>query len=188
MSYSRNFGFRSFENIVRDGRSRTPAGSAILIGSPILLDPAAPGFYKAATAAAPTGPAAGVAVYEYTIPAGVDPVLADLSAFPFNTVPAKAYAQMVHGVGTKIWLKNTAAHTGYDGRVRAAVSLVASSVDFSALLPGDGLTPDGAGKFKKGNGTTDPVWLVVEQVNAAQPTYLDGQTLSLGYVEARFTF
>jgi hypothetical protein len=188
MSYSRNFGMRSFENIVRDARFRTPVGSTILIGSPIMIDPAAPGFVKAATSAAPVGSGCGVAVYEHIIPAGVDPVLADLSAYPFTTVPANQYVQMVHGPGTKVWFKNTAAHTGYDGRVRLAGTLILGSVNISTLLPGDGLTPNGDGTYKKANGTTDAVWLTIEQVNAGQPTYWDGQTLSLGSVDARFEF
>lgn len=177
MAYSRNFGFRSFENIVRDGRSRTPAGTAYQIGEPVTLDPATPGFLKQAAAAEGADGASGVLVYEYIIPAGVDPVLADISAAPFNTVPGGAYAQMVHGAGVKVWFKNTAAKTLYDGRVRAAAALLAASVNLATLAPGDGLTPDGAGKFKKANGTTDPNWFVVEQTNA-----------TTGLVEARFNF
>jgi hypothetical protein len=103
MSYSRNFGFRSFENIVRNGRFRAPA-----TGTPILM-----------------------------------------------------------------WFKNTAAKTLYDGRVIPAAALVPAS----GIAVGDGLTPDGAGKFKKATVGTDPVWLVIEQINA-----------TTGLVEARLTF
>ena len=186
MSYSRNFGMRSFENIVRDARFRTPVGSTILIGSPVVIDPLAPGFVKAAPSAAPLGAGSGVAVYEHIQHSGVDPALLDYSAYPFNTVPANQYVQIVHGPGAKIWLKNTAAHTGYDGRVRVAESLL-TIADFTALKPGDGLTPNGDGTFKKASGS-DPVWLTIEQIAAGQPTYLDGQTLSLGSVDARFNF
>ena len=49
MSYSRYFGFRSFENIVRDARFRVPStGTALKIGAPVQLDSAAPGRLRAA--------------------------------------------------------------------------------------------------------------------------------------------
>lgn len=171
MSYSRNFGFRSFENIVRNGRFRTPkTGNAILIGAPVIIDTATPGYLKAATAGAALG-LGGIALYEHIQAKGVDSSLA--SADDFNTVPLGQYAQVVHGPGTKVWFKNTADKTLYDGRVITGVSLIPAS----GLAVGDGLTPDGSGKFKKATVGTDPVWLVIEQINA-----------TTGVVEARFTF
>jgi hypothetical protein len=172
MGYSRNFGFRSFENIVRDGRFRTAAGSAHVIGAPVVLDANTPGFLEAAGAGVAPGPAAGVVVYEHLLPTEIKQTYSDV-----NTVPGGAYAQIVHGQGTKVWFKNTAQKTMYDGDVHAAAGLLAASVVVANLAPGDQLTPDGSGKFKVGNGTTDGAWLVVEQANS-----------STGVVEARFTF
>ena len=175
MSYTKNFGIRSFENIVRDGRQRTPAASAIVIGEPVLVDSASAGFLKQATAGAAPGQSAGLAVYEHIQVKGVDPALT--GAGELNTIPAARYAQIVRGPGAKVWLKNTAQTTKYDGTVVAAAGLLAGSVNVGTLPIGAELTPDGSGKFKVGNGTTDGVWLIVEQVNA-----------STGVVEARLTF
>jgi hypothetical protein len=145
MSYSRNFGFRSFENIVRNGRFRAPA-----TGTPIL---------------------GGIALFEHIQKKGVDLDL--VGTADFASVPLGQYTQIVHGPGTKVWFKNTAAKTLYDGRVIPAAALVPAS----GIAVGDGLTPDGAGKFKKATVGTDPVWLVIEQINA-----------TTGLVEARLTF
>lgn len=171
MSYSRNFGFRSFENIVRNGRFRTPAtGTALVIGAPVIIDTATPGFLKPATAGAALG-LGGVVVYEHIQLKGVDTSL--VGTADFQSVPLGQYAQIVHGPGAKVWFKNTAAKTLYDGRTIPAGALIPAS----GLAVGDGLTPDGSGKFKKATPGTDPVWLVIEQINA-----------TTGSVEARFTF
>lgn len=176
MGYSRNFGMRSFENIVRDGRFRTPAtGNTLIIGEPVMADPANPGLVKRATAAVAPNGSMGAVVYEHIFLQNAgDPKL--YGQGDLNWVPLGVYAQMVHGQGAKVWLRNTAAKTLYDGRVEAAGALLAASVDVSTLAVGAGLTPDGAGKYKVAAGT-DGIWLTVEQVN---PT--------TGRVEARFNF
>jgi len=172
MSYSRAFGFRSFENIVRNARFRTPAAAVLVIGEPVTLDPDTVGFMKqAAAGAAPSG---GVVVYEHIQMQNIDAMLNTTSDLP--TVPAGRYAQIVHGVGTKVWFRNKAAKVLYDGRIQAAVALLADAVVVADLKPGDGLTPDGAGKFKQSSGT-DGVWFTIEQANH-----------STGTVEARFNF
>lgn len=175
MSYSRNFGFRGFENLVRDGRQRTPVGSAFKIGEPVILDSAAAGRMKAATAGVAAGQDGGLVVFEHIQVKGVDPALYGDGDFDF--VPANVYAQIVRGPGAKVWLKNTAQKTLYDGRVRAAAGLLASSVNVSQLAIGAQLTPDGSGKFKVANGTTDGNWLTVTSANA-----------TTGVVEARINF
>ena len=66
MSYGRNFGFRSFENIVRDGRLRVPStGTALKIGEPVMLDTANPGKVAAATEALTPSQNAGIVVFEH---------------------------------------------------------------------------------------------------------------------------
>lgn len=173
MGYSRNFGMRSFENIVRNGRFRTPVGSAFEIGSPVQIDPAKPGFMKQAAAGAARGPQSGLVLFEHIQAPGLDPALS--TASDLHTVPGGRYAQIVHGAGAKVWFKNTGSRVLYDGRSLAGGALLADSVDVTALKPGDGLVPAANGQLATGTGAD--VWLVIEQANP-----------STGLVEARFTF
>jgi len=174
MSYSRNFGFRSTANVVRDGRCKSPAASTWKIGEPVTLNPSAPGELKQAVAGAATA-GAGLAIFEHIQKPGVDPNLT--VPLDFDWIPAKAYVQSVHGIGVKVWFKNTASKTLYDGRTVAAGGLLASSVVLSGLAIGAQLTPDGSGKFKVANGTTDGNWLTVASVNT-----------TTGVVEATLNF
>lgn len=152
MSYSRNFGFRSTANVVRDGRCVVPSnGTAFKIGAPVLLDPANPGKLKAATAGAATV-GGGLVVFEHVINRGTDPSLAGTAEFDY--VPLGAYAQRVHGNGVKVWMKNTASKTLYDGRTIAAATPL-GSINLGSLAIGAQLTPDGSGQWKVANGTTD---------------------------------
>lgn len=185
MAYSRNFGMRSFENIVRDGRFRAPTtGTPFLIGAPVMLDASAAGFVKAATEAVAPSANCGVAVFEHI--QNKSDALTTYADSPYNSVPLGQYVQMVHGGGAKVWLKNTSDKTLYDGRVQAGVTILdngsGAAMDLTTLAPGTGLVPDGAGRWRKtdGSGTANvggTAWLVVEQVNT-----------STGLVEARFTF
>src|SRR5687768_8808357 len=119
MPYSRNFGMRSFENVVRVGRFRVPAtGSPLKIGEGVMLDPANPGKLKRATAGVAAGANCGIVVYEH-IQNKSDALTTNHDA-PYDVVPLGQYAQMMRGPGVKVWFKNTAEKTLYDGRVRAA--------------------------------------------------------------------
>lgn len=172
MSYSRNFGMRSFENVVRDGRFRAPkSGTPFLIGSPVALDTANPGFLRLATAAEAPSPLTGVAVFEHIQYKGVDTFLTTNVDAPFNRVPLGQYTQMMHGVGVKVWLKNTTASPLYDGRTQEGVTVYAGPV-----AVGDSLVPAGDGTWRVGTGT-ETGWLFVEQSNPDS-----------GLVEARFNF
>ena len=173
MSYSRNFGMRSFENIVRNGRFRAPkTGDRQLIGAPAVIDAAVPGFLKGAPDAAGTANG-GVLLFEHISTHGVDPAITTTSDAPFNSVPLGQYAQLVHGAGAKVWFKNTTTKTLYDGRAQEGVEII---VALSGLVVGDGLVPNGAGKYRKAV-TDEAAWFIVEQINAPA-----------GLVEARFTF
>lgn len=183
MAYSRNFGFRSFENIVRLGRQRTPkTGSNIVLGAPVEVDPDNPGFLKLAAAGAAVSPGAGVLVYEHITVAGVggfngiDLSLTSQSDPPLNTAPLGQYAQIVHGIGTKIWLKNTADKPLYDGRTQVGFTVVAGLGATPTIAIGDFLTPAGDGTWKEASGG-DGQWLYVEQVDTVA-----------GRVECRFAF
>ena len=187
MSYGRHFGMRSFENIVRDGRFRVPAsGNPLLIGAPVMLDASNAGYLKAATEATAPGQNCGLVVFEHI--QNKSDALTTNHDDPYNKVPLGVYAQMIHGPGAKVWFRNQPAKTLYDGRVRAAVTMLddgsGGAMDLSTLAPGDALVPDGAGRFRKSDGTGSNLtttgglaWLRVEQVNT-----------STGLVEARFAF
>lgn len=176
MGYSRNFGMRSFENIIRDARFRVPrTGTMLQIGSTVTIDPANPGMLKLPAANANPTAASGLVLFEHIQSKGVDPYLSTSMDEPFNRVPLGQYAQVIHGPGAKVWFKNTIAKPMYDGRTQTAGGLLAASVDVTTLAIGAGLGPDGTGLLAVS--TTGTPWLVVEQVN---PT--------TGLVEARFNF
>jgi hypothetical protein len=161
MSYSRNFGFRSFENIVRNARFRVPAtGTPLKVGAPVSIDGSAPGRLAAATEAAVPGPGNGIVLFEHILKTGVDTSVAVPEDFDF--VPLDAYAQVVSGPGVKVWFKSALLDAGVD---------IATDVD-----PGVGLVPNGAGKYRVTD-TDEVSWFIVEQSNA-----------STGVVEVRFTF
>ena len=185
MAYGRNFGMRSFENVVRDARFRVPAlGTPLKIGEPVMLDSVTQGYLKPATAAAAPGPNTGIVVFEH-IQNKSDQLTTEYDS-PYDSVPLGVYAQIMHGPGTKVWFKNTAQKTLYDGRVRAAFSFT-SGTALAVTDVGKGLIPDGAGKWKLGNGTTDVSWLIIEQVVPFQAAA--GGSFALdARVEARFTF
>lgn len=183
MGYTRNFGFRSFENAVRDGRHRVPKGSGgYELGTAVKVDPAEPGFLtRPGDGEAPTQ-LAGIALYEHIQYQGVDPWLTSPQDGPFDLAPAGQYAQMVHGIGVKVWFRNLGNKTLYDGRTQANTSPLADPVNLPSV--GDGLVPDATGKWRVAVPNGDPAldevkdsWLFVEQVNP-----------STGVVECRLTF
>lgn len=175
MSYSRNFGMRGFENIVRNGRFRVPAtGTPFKIGSPVVVDPLTPGFMKQAAAAAVKSQSSGIVVFEHIQQKGVDTKLVTTYDTPYDLVPLGQYAQIVHGQGAKVWFKNTVNKTKYDGTVQAGVTLLDVSTDFEV---GDYLVPAANGTWVNSVDAATDGWLQVEQYN---PT--------TGLVEARFTF
>lgn len=184
MAYSRYFGMRSFENVIRDGRFRTPADQApFRIGSPVVIDPDKPGYMKQAAAGAAPSQGSGLCVFEHI--QNKSDALTTVYDSPYDKAPAGQYAQIMHGPGTKVWFKNHAAKVLYDGRTQEAGTLLDAGVDLNTLKPGDGLVPAADGKFRvvadadgAGSGTAlEAAWLVVEQVNP-----------STGRVEARLTF
>jgi hypothetical protein len=183
MSYTRNFGFRDFTGIIRDGRNKVPASgltgadaSGFLLGTAVKVDPSNPGqLVRPATSAAPTA-LSGIVVYEHIQFQGVDPFLTTQYDPPFQVAPLGRMAQMVHGPGVKVWFRNTADKPLYDGRVQAGLSMVAGLGGATPTIAvGDYLTPAADGKWAEGNATNG--WLQVESVNN-----------ETGLCEARFTF
>lgn len=180
MSYTRNFGFRDLTAIIRDGRNKVPTGltggdvNGFLIGSAVTVDSSNPGSLKRPGAAAAPTALSGIVVYEHIQFQGVDPFLTTQYDAPFIYAPQGRYAQMVHGAGVKVWLKNTADTPLYDGRTQPGATVVSTSL--GSIAVGDNLTPDANGLWAKASDATT-AWLTVESVNA-----------TTGLVEARFTF
>jgi len=176
MPYSRNFGMRSFENIVRKGRLKTPTtGDPLVIGTAVTADPDNPGRMKAVTAATAPDALGGILVYEHIQFQGVDTALVTNHDEPYNLVPRDRHAQIMSGKGAKVWFRNTEDKTLYDGRVRAGGTLVAGvGGDSPSVNVGDFLTPAANGWAV---GTAANGWLQVEQVNHAA-----------GLVECRINF
>lgn len=177
MSYTRNFGFRSFENIIRDGRNKTPAtGSPYLIGTAVVVG-ANNELLRPGAAALPTQ-LSGIVVYEHIQFQGVDPFLTTNNDYPFTVVPLGRYAQMIHGQGVKVWFKNTVDKVLYSGVTQPGALLVSDGAATPAALApaiGSYLTPTTNGTWVAGTATNG--WLQVEHVTA-----------STGLIEARFTF
>jgi hypothetical protein len=179
VGYTRNFGFRSFENVIRDGRHRVPKDSGgYEIGSAVTVDPSEPGFLtRPGDGDAPTQ-LSGLALFEHIQYQGVDPWLTSPQDPPFHLAPAGQYAQMVHGVGVKVWFRNLGEKTLYDGRTQDNTSLLADPENLPSVA--EGLVPDENGKWRVVDDQADPdevPWLLVEQVNP-----------STGVVECRLTF
>lgn len=188
MSYTRNFGMRSFENIVRAARFRAPAsGTPIKIGAPVVIDDANPGRVKEAAEADAPGANAGLAVYEHIQFKG--DALSTVYDAPYDSVPLGQYVQIVRGPGVKVWFKNTLDKTLIDGRVTTGYVPIEGAANAGGGanwtgMPavGDGLVPAGGGKWRVTDGTATAevggtAWMIVEQSN---PT--------TGLVEARLTF
>lgn len=172
MSYGRNFGMRDFTNVIRDGRFRVPStGTPLRIGEGVMVDTATPGRLKQATSGVAPTALCGIVVFEHI--QNKSDALVTAHDDPYDKVPLGVYAQFIHGPGVKVWLRNTAEKTLYDGRVRAEVDWVAAG-DLSGLAVGEGLSPDGSGGWAED--ATSP-WLTVEQIDT-----------TLGLVEARFNF
>lgn len=185
MSYSRNFGFRSFENVVRMARHRVPATPAggFAIGSGIVVDPTDPGFLTRPGANATPTPLSGICVFEHIQYQGDDPWLTSPQDGTKQFAPNGAYAQIVRGVGTKVWFRNVGDKTLYDGRVQQNEQLLADAVvtaieASNGLLTAfaNGLAPAADGKWQIADAVAN-AWLAVEQVNP-----------STGVIECRFTF
>lgn len=181
MSYTRNFGFRDLTNIIRDGRNQVPTGltgsdaNGFLIGTAVTVDPNNAGkLMRPGAAAAPTA-LSGIVLYEHIQFQGVDPLLTTPLDPPYIYAPQGRMAQMVHGIGVKVWFKNTANLPLYDGRQQVGGTLV-NATDLTTLKPGDNLTPAADGTWAKA-ASAAAAWLTVESVNA-----------TTGLVEARFTF
>lgn len=161
--YGRNFGFRrSDESVaVREGRFKTPVGSALLQGSAVEIDPASPGYLKQSAAATTPEPGYhGLLVQEDAHLGSV--YGADVLAHDsFSLGVAKADKLSVLWSGpSKVWFKNSTGSTRADGRVIGTVTIVVTT----SLAVGDLLTWDGS-KWVE-TSTRAEAWMKVTNVSS----------------------
>jgi hypothetical protein len=164
--YGLAFGFRKSDESVRvaEGRFRTPvSGSALLLGTAVMIDAATPGYLKTAPANEPlvtgfSGHFRGI--YEIDM----------LDSFSLGVAKKDRLSVITSGAGTKIWFKNGASQTRVDGRSISAVNIWVTT----GVAVGDYLGWNGTAWAK----TTTAVeqWMRVTQVSTAD-----------GYVEAVLT-
>ena len=134
---TRNFGMRRFTNLVREGRFRAPAASALRLGTCVEIDPSDTDRVRQATAVALSGGGdattdfVGVLWYEHDSQTYNDPRFggaAGLLPQDLDTAPAGRMVQVLHGPGAKVWFRNTEASTTEPGlnyaNTRDAVTMV----------------------------------------------------------------
>lgn len=174
--YGLNFGFRRSDETVRvsEGRFKTPvAGAALLLGTAVQIDPAAPGFLKACAAAAPLVPGyAGILLQEELMFGsiyGQDVNLLD--SFSYGVAKKNTLSVVTTGAGTKVWFQNTAAQTRADGRSISAVTIWDTTTN--APVVGDALGWTGTLWAK--TATAAAQWLTITAINT-----------TTGYVEGVF--
>jgi hypothetical protein len=113
---TRNFGMRRFTNTIREGRFRAPAASALRLGTLVEIDPGDTDRVRQATAVAIGGAGdvrlglCGILWYEHDSQDYNDPRFggaAGLLPQDLDTAPVNRMVQVIHGSGTKVWLRNT---------------------------------------------------------------------------------
>ncbi len=174
--YGLNFGFRRSDESVRvsEGRFRTPvAGSALLIGTAVQVDPASAGFLKACASAAPLVPGyAGILLQEEIQVGSIyGQSVQLLDSFSYGVAKKNTLSVITTGAGTKVWFKNSAAQTRADGRVISAVTIWDTTTNTPAV--GDAL------------GWTGTLWAKTATA-AAQWLTITAIDVTNGYVEGVF--
>lgn len=170
--YGRNFGFRRSDesSAVREGRFKTPVGSAFLQGSAVEIDPASPGYLKqSADAVTPETGYHGLLVQEDAHLGSVYAMdVANHDSFSLGVCKPNKLSVIWSGP-SKVWLKNTASQTRADGRSISAVTIVVTT----SLAVGDLLKWDGS-KWVE-TATRAEAWMKVTAVSS-------------GYAEATLLF
>jgi hypothetical protein len=173
--YGLNFGFRRSDESYRssEGRFKTPAtGSALLIGTAVQIDPAAPGFVKACAASAPIVPGvAGLLVQEESHWGSIygQPV-STYDSYNLGVAKLNQLSVISTGAGVKVWFKNTTGATRVDGRITPTVNIWTTT----GVALGDSLGWNGTTWAKVTDLTT--AWMTVTAVNTAAG-YVEGVLL-----------
>lgn len=139
--YGLNFGFRRSDESLRasEGRFRTPAGSSLLVGSCVEIDPATEGYLRvgASDVAARTG-VCGLLVQELQWDHSIYETTID-DSYTLGVAEGDRLSVITNGAGVKVWLKNTPAESRADGRQIPAVTIVdLTNVVVGSLLGWDG--------------------------------------------------
>lgn len=125
--YGLNFGFLRSNEGTRwaEGRFKTPAGSALQIGTVVEIDPANEGYLKqSAAGVAPNPGYVGVLVQELANERSIyESNMEMLDSFQIGVAKADRLSVISGGNGTKIWVKNTTGETRADGRVVPTVTM-----------------------------------------------------------------
>lgn len=172
--YGRNFGFRrSDESLaIREGRFKTPVGTAgaVLLGSAVEIDAAAPGFVKkcAANPAAITSLRGLLVQEESHIDSVFNGSLNGHDSIDLGISKPDQPTTFWSGKGLKVWFRNTPA---YDRgtRHRDAVTMLSGTLAIGAGLGWDG------SKWIVTDGTTTPIWMRITH-------------FAVGYAEAVLDF
>lgn len=173
--YGLNFGFRRSDETmaIREGRFKTPVGSALRIGTAVEIDPTNPGYLRQCAANRPLVPGvSGLLVQEESHIGSIFDAAPNMGHDSYDLGIAKPDQLSViwGGAGTKVWFQNTAAYAR-GNRSRAAVQML----DPTGLTVGDSLGWDGD-TWVEADGTTIPAWLTVTAINTSN-----------GYAEAVLT-
>lgn len=178
--YGLNFGFRrSDESMgIREGRFKTPVGSALKLGTAVRVDAASPGYVKAVPVGdinvTPQIGLFGVLVQEEIHIRSIYET-DTVDSYGLGVARADKLSVIYSGAGTKVWFRNNATSTRADGRVIAAVTIV----DVTGLAVGDPIGWNGTNWLKSDSGTTYKDWFRCTSVSGSGAT---------AYVEAVFQF
>ena len=135
---TRNFGFRRFTNLVREGRFRAPAATELRLGTGVEIDATDTSLIREITSVNGTGGTGvvgmvGILWYEHDSQTYNDPRFgraAALSPVDLDTAPVGRMVQVLQGPGAKVWFRNTEANTTEPGlnytSTRAEVIMVAN--------------------------------------------------------------
>jgi hypothetical protein len=130
---TRNFGMRRFTNLVREGRFRSPAATALRLGTGVEIDPGDVLRVRSITTNVVGGSGdvrtslVGVIWYEHDSQT-LEGQAAGSLVQDNDTAPANRMVQVLHGPGAKVWFRNTLASTTEPGlnfaNTRPAVTMV----------------------------------------------------------------
>lgn len=122
---TRNFGFRRFVNLVREGTYRSPAsGDALILGTAVEIDASDTARIRQSTVATGIGGSGvagqfiGVLWYEHDSQTFNDPRFggaAGQSPVDLDYAPNERMVQVLYGAGAKVWFRNTEANTTEGG-------------------------------------------------------------------------
>lgn len=173
---TRNFGMRRFTNLVREGRFRSPAATELRLGTLVEIDPADTARVREADGT--TGVAiggsgdvrlatCGILWYEHDSQTYEGRAAGSLDV-DLDTAPTNRMVQVLHGPGTKVWLRNTDASTTEPGlnfpSPRAAVTMV-NGLGSAGVSVDDLLGWDATNDYFAVTANADEAFMVVTAVD-----------------------